>query len=88
MEHHVYAKGAEITKEDQAGKYFFVVIKGTLDIFTNGHRGRKPLGCGDSFGDKALVNGSPRTATIVCQTAAELWAIARQTFTKVMTQLN
>jgi CRP-like cAMP-binding protein len=66
MEHHAYTQNSEVIKEGKSGKYFFIVITGTLDYYSNGQKGQKPLQEGDTFGEKALINGSQRTATVIC----------------------
>lgn len=61
-----FAKGTEIFHEGQAGRRAFLVEEGRveLDRVVAGHR--KPfaeIGPGGIFGEMAVIDGGPRTAT-------------------------
>ena len=43
---------------------------------------------GDSFGELALINSSPRTATVRCVAKSELWVLDRQTYQNTLKSLN
>ena len=42
------------------------------------------INSGDSFGEHALMNNSPRTYTIVAVTDCKLWVLKRQVFRKIL----
>ena len=52
---------------------------GSLEVFINGKL-IKQLSPGDTFGELALINDAPRSATIRTKTISELWGLDRDTF--------
>jgi CRP/FNR family transcriptional regulator, cyclic AMP receptor protein len=59
--------GDTVTQEGAGGVGFFVVEEGQADV-TVGGQARGSIGPGDYFGEIALINESPRTATITART--------------------
>jgi hypothetical protein len=59
--------GDTVTKEGQGGVGFFVVEEGEAKV-TVGGEDRGVVGPGDYFGEIALINDSPRTATLTAST--------------------
>jgi len=59
--------GDTVTQEGAGGVGFFVVEEGQADV-TIGGDARGSVGPGDYFGEIALINESPRTATITART--------------------
>lgn len=55
--------GRILFEQNQPARYFFVLITGNLDVLVNGKRVNlvKP---GQGFGELALLQDTPRTATI------------------------
>lgn len=79
---------AEIVLEQ--GKYgstFFIVSKGSLDVFVNGER-KKRLGVGDSFGELALIHDSLRSATVITFEKTGLWGLDRDTFKNALKTIS
>ena len=54
--------GRELTEEGGYGNEFFIIVDGGVEIERDCRRLRT-LGAGDFFGEIALVDGGPRTAT-------------------------
>ena len=50
--------------------------KGTVDIFVNDTKVTS-LGDGGSFGELALIYGTPRAATVKAATHVKMWGIDR-----------
>jgi CRP/FNR family transcriptional regulator len=59
--------GDSVTQEGAGGVGFFVVEEGEADV-TVGGQARGSVGPGDYFGEIALINESPRTATLTART--------------------
>jgi len=89
-------KDEVIFYEDEEGDFFFVIVAGRVkvtllgipDRFTRGY-GREvllsSLGPGDFFGEMALVDNEPRSATAVASEETELLCIHRSDFQRVLT---
>jgi CRP/FNR family cyclic AMP-dependent transcriptional regulator len=68
-----FPQGSAVTAEGEPGIGFFVITGGSADVSVGGEL-RTTLGSGDSFGELALIDEGPRTATIVA--ASELRCLA------------
>ncbi|MBI3648892.1 MAG: cyclic nucleotide-binding domain-containing protein [Actinobacteria bacterium] len=55
--------GAQIAREGDPGVGLFVIVEGTATVSIGG-KTRAKLGTGDFFGEIALLDGGPRTATV------------------------
>ena len=62
-----FKAGDTVTQEGAGGVGFFVVQEGEADV-TVGGEVRGSIGSGDYFGEIALINESPRTATLTART--------------------
>jgi CRP/FNR family cyclic AMP-dependent transcriptional regulator len=62
-----FKAGDTITQEGAGGAGFFVVEEGEADVNVGGEK-RGAIGPGDYFGEIALLNESPRTATLTART--------------------
>jgi cAMP-dependent protein kinase regulator len=67
-----YDEGDIIVTEGEAGSSLFLVVGGTVKVFTRTEAGGNvplaELGPGDFFGEVSLLTGKPRTATITAST--------------------
>ena len=67
-----YAAGDKIVKEGEPGDRFFILIEGTLDIVKESKDGESHVLAtlekeGDFFGEMAIVDIQPRSATVSAQ---------------------
>jgi CRP/FNR family transcriptional regulator len=62
-----FRAGDTVTQEGAGGVGFFVVEEGQADVTVQG-QAKGSVGPGDYFGEIALINESPRTATITART--------------------
>jgi CRP/FNR family transcriptional regulator, cyclic AMP receptor protein len=65
------------------GDAFFILLSGTASVRRPGRR-TVSLGPGDFFGEMALLDGAPRTATVEAQTEVEVMLIPRSGFRKML----
>lgn len=71
-----YAQGSVIMREGQTGAYMYVVKSGQVAISVRAHV-VAAVGPGGTFGEMALVDQSPRSATATAQAECELLSIDR-----------
>jgi CRP/FNR family cyclic AMP-dependent transcriptional regulator len=79
-----YADGEVIVEEDTAGARFFVLQSGTARVVRNG-RTRATLGPGAYFGELAVLDGGPRSASVLASSPIEAWSIASFNFRALVT---
>jgi CRP-like cAMP-binding protein len=66
--------GSVIAKEGEPGAGLFVIDQGEADV-TIGGRKVNHLKAGDFFGEMALLDGGPRTASVTATTPVKLFAL-------------
>ena len=71
-----------------AGESFFVIVRGRVAVTILSPDGREvvvgSLGEGDHFGEMALVDEEPRSATVVAQERSELAVLSREVFFELL----
>jgi CRP/FNR family transcriptional regulator, cyclic AMP receptor protein len=67
MRERKFKAGDTVTQEGAGGVGFFVVEQGQADVSVGGES-KGSVGPGDYFGEIALINESPRTATLTART--------------------
>lgn len=79
---HRVEQGRTLTRTGELGLEFFVVIDGTAAV-RRGDAVLTRLGPGSFFGELALLDGGPRTATVVAETDMRLLVSSKQEFTSL-----
>jgi CRP-like cAMP-binding protein len=74
-----YERNSVIVKEGQVGVTMYVVLEGRLAVSIQDKLVEK-IGPGGVFGEMALVERTPRLATVTAETGCALLAIGRNTF--------
>ncbi|MFN5851471.1 MAG: ATP-binding cassette domain-containing protein [Pirellulaceae bacterium] len=81
------AEGEKIIEEGATGDRFYLIRDGAVRVL----QGNPPmmvaiLGPGDFFGDRALLTGQPRNATVVAEQTTTLYCLSKQDFQKAMNE--
>jgi len=71
--------GKVLCREGEAGREFFVIVEGEVEV-TKGARSLGTGGPGDFFGEIALVERAPRTATVTARTPLRFFVLTSQSF--------
>lgn len=80
-----YRDGAIVVEEGSLGGRFFVIQSGSAKVQTGG-RTRVTLGPGSYFGELSVLDGQPRSASVVASSALETWSIAEFNFRALIRQ--
>ena len=76
-------EGKTLYNQGYSGNYWYIVKSGELERLYN----KKLIGIlktGDSFGERALMNGAPRSNSVIAKTDCLLWGLRRQVFRKIL----
>ncbi len=75
--------GKVLMRQGESGSDLMVVVRGQVAIERDGRR-LNTLGPGDFFGEIALLDGGPRTATATADEAATLLVVGHREFHSLM----
>ncbi|EDN94662.1 hypothetical protein SS1G_10536 [Sclerotinia sclerotiorum 1980 UF-70] len=96
VEKPIPAVGIKVITQGDQGDFFYVVEKGSFDVYVNPTGSLQPgpdgLGTkvatiepGGSFGELALMYNAPRAATVIsAEASCTLWALDRITFRRIL----
>jgi len=96
VEKPIPAKGIKVISQGDQGDFFYVVEKGTFEVYVNPAGSLQPgpdglgnkvatIEPGGSFGELALMYNAPRAATVISADAGcTLWALDRVTFRRIL----
>ncbi|GAM27543.1 hypothetical protein SAMD00019534_107190 [Acytostelium subglobosum LB1] len=84
-----YVANDIIIHQGDKGDHFYIVDHGHCDIYIKKDNNQPPahvmeVTAGGSFGELALIYGSPRAATVVARTDVKLWAIDRIAYRTIL----
>ena len=74
-----HREGTVIAREGERGIGLFLILEGTCSV-TIGGKAKAKLGPGDFFGEVALLDGGPRTATVTALSPLKLVGITGWVF--------
>jgi CRP-like cAMP-binding protein len=78
--------GAVLTRTGDPGNEFFLLVDGTARVEVSPEKQGR-VGPGDFFGEMSLLDGEPRSATVVAETPIRVLVIERRHFTKLLSEI-
>jgi CRP-like cAMP-binding protein len=78
-----FMAGATLVKEGEPGESFFVILTGEAKVKVKGRTVNRAIP-GDHFGEISLLDGGPRTASVVSETPMTVLMIERPAFQKLL----
>lgn len=86
--HRKYTKNGIIFLEEEEGAALFIIISGRVKVVRTDDEGKEVilsiLGTGDFFGEMAILDGLPRSATVISIDDSELFMIHRRDFLQLV----
>jgi len=80
-----YRQNESIVEAGQPGGSFYVIVEGEAKV-VQGSKVLTRLGPGEFFGEISLLDGGPRTATVVAETPVVAIRIFKESFEKAVAQ--
>ena len=80
-----HGAGTVIAREGEPGIGLFVIVDGYADVTIGGVK-KATLGPGDFFGEIALLDGGPRTATVTATSDIQMLGLTEWVFRGLMQQ--
>lgn len=81
-----YKPQEPLIKQGTTGYEFIVILEGQVDVVIDGHV-VATLGPGDHVGEMALLDGSPRSATVVAKTPVRALLVGSREFRALVDQV-
>lgn len=78
--------GRVMAAQGEHGREMFIIVSGSASVVRDGEA-IADLGPGDYFGELALLDAGPRTATVVATDAIDVLVIGRQQFNTVLDEV-
>jgi len=79
-----YMEGARIVRDGDIGDTFYVIMEGEAKVVSPAGRTVNHLRPGDYFGEISLLDGGPRTASVVADTPMTMLELPRKAFLKMI----
>lgn len=73
-----------LTEKGKSGGDFFIILEGKAEVESD--KGKRTLGPGDFFGEIALIDNGPRTATVKAATPMRCLVLGHSQFRDVLHQ--
>uniref|UniRef100_A0A667YFV8 cAMP-dependent protein kinase type I-alpha regulatory subunit n=1 Tax=Myripristis murdjan TaxID=586833 RepID=A0A667YFV8_9TELE len=78
-----YIAGETVIQQGDEGDNFYVIDQGEMDVYVN-NEWVTTIGEGGSFGELALIYGTPRAASVRAKSNVKLWGIDRDSYRRIL----
>ena len=78
-----YGEGQTVVKQDAAGDVCYVILEGQARVMRNGRR-MATIASGGFFGEMSILDGAPRTASVVTDEPSRLLSLPRKAFVDLL----
>jgi putative peptide zinc metalloprotease protein len=72
-------RGVEVVRQGEPGDRFYLIARGAFEVIVDG-QSRVRLSRGDHFGERALLHGAPRAATVLSVEPSRVFVLDRTAF--------
>ncbi|CAF0983657.1 unnamed protein product [Adineta steineri] len=79
----IHLAGDIIIQQGEKGENFYIIDKGEVNVYVNDELVTSIGEC-SSFGELALIYGTPRAATIKAKTDVKLWSLLGETYRRIL----
>jgi len=83
-----YPEGHVLISQDEAGEYFYIIVKGTVEVYQETDDGAVMQLCvlerGAHFGEVSLLKDIPRTANVRTLTPCDFIVFRREAFQELI----
>ena len=76
-------RGAEVVRQGEPGDRFYLISRGAFEVLVD-DEARARLGRGDFFGEHALLDQAPRSATVVAAETGRVFVLDRAEFERLL----
>jgi CRP/FNR family cyclic AMP-dependent transcriptional regulator len=87
IKNHVFPRGKVIIRQGSAGTSAFIIVKGSVEVYREDAMGKKEvlavLKEQEIFGEMALIESKPRSASVVALEDVECTVLTRDMFKKL-----
>jgi len=84
MDDQRFMEGASIVRFGDIGDTFYVIVEGEAKVLAPSGRVVNRMRPGEFFGEISLLDGGPRTATVVAETPIRMLALSRKAFRELI----
>jgi cGMP-dependent protein kinase len=79
-----FEKGEIVTEVNTLGSWYFIMQKGSATVVNDEGKVINSVKAGETFGEIALLQSCPRTATVVADETLQLWAVHSDDFRQAL----